>query len=130
MDREAESGSKDTEQEAGPTASSHTSVKGSSQLDQVARTSAFEELVRKKKAFLVPAVIFYLVLYMSMPILGGFTTVLNVQAVGEVTWAFIYALAQFPMVLIVCHLYRNQANKWDRLVDEARQEISEESRTT
>lgn len=111
-------------------AQSRTSTKGSSQLDRVARTSAFEELVRKKKAFLVPAVIFYLVFYMGMPILGGFTTMLNVQAVGELTWAFIYALAQFPMVWIFCHLYRNRAHKWDRLVDEARQEISEESNTT
>lgn len=96
---------------------------------RVERTSAFQELIQKKKAFLIPAVIFFLVFYMALPVLGGFTTILDGQAIGGMTWAYVYGFAQFVMTLILTHLYLNRANKWDRLVEEARGEASEE-RTT
>lgn len=92
---------------------------------RVAQTPAFEDLMRRKKAFLVPAVIFFLVFYMSLPVLAGFTTLLDGPAIGEMTWAYVFAFVQFPMVWILCHLYRNRANKWDGLVDKARREASE-----
>jgi uncharacterized membrane protein (DUF485 family) len=98
----------------------------SAEWSRVERTSAFQELMRKKKAFLIPAVIFFLVFYMAMPVLAGFTTVLDGQAIGAITWAYVYGFAQFLMAWILCHLYLNRANKWDRLVEEARQEASEE----
>ncbi len=97
--------------------------------DRVAQTPAFQDLMRRKKAFLVPAVIFFLVFYMSLPVLAGFTTLLDGPAIGEMTWAYVFAFIQFPMVWILCHLYRSRANKWDSLVDKARREASE-GRTT
>lgn len=97
--------------------------------NRVARTPAFEDLMRRKKAFLVPAVIFFLVFYMSLPVLAGFTTLLDGPALGEMTWAYVFAFAQFPMVWILCHLYRNRANKWDGLIDRARREASEGRKT-
>jgi len=97
--------------------------------NQIEQTSAFQELIQKKKAFLIPAVIFFLVFYMALPVLGGFTTVLDGEAIGAITWAYVYGFLQFVMTWILTHLYLNRANKWDRLVDEARQEASGE-RTT
>ncbi len=44
---------------------------------RVARTSGFRELMRKKKAFLIPATIFFMVFYFTLPVLTAFTTVLN-----------------------------------------------------
>lgn len=102
----------------------------SKEWDRVAQTPAFQDLMRRKKAFLVPAVIFFLVFYMSLPVLAGFTTLLDGPAIGEMTWAYVFAFIQFPMVWILCHLYRNRANKWDGLVDKARQEASEGRTTT
>jgi uncharacterized membrane protein (DUF485 family) len=96
---------------------------------RVSRTSAFGELMRAKKAFIIPAVIFFLVFYMAMPVLAGFTTVLDGQAIGAVTWAYVYSFAMFPMTWILCHLYLNRARKWDKLVEEAREEASEEGTT-
>ena len=107
-----------------------TSARKGKEWDRVAQTPAFKDLMRRKKAFLVPAVIFFLVFYMSLPVLAGFTTVLDGPAIGEVTWAYVFAFAQFPMTWILCHLYRNRANKWDRLINEARQEASEERTTS
>ncbi len=107
-----------------------TSARRGKEWDRVAQTPAFKDLMQRKKTFLVPAVIFFLVFYMSLPVLAGFTTVLDGPAIGEVTWAYVFAFAQFPMTWILCHLYRNRANKWDRLIDKARQEASEEGTTS
>ena len=92
---------------------------------RVERTSAFQELTRKKKAFIIPATIFFLVFYFGLPVLAGFTTVLNGNAIGAVTWAYVYAFAQFAMTWILMHLYVSRANRWDDLVDRARQEATE-----
>ena len=93
---------------------------------RVERTSAFQELARKRKAFIVPATIFFMVFFFGLPILAAFTTVLNARAFGPLTWAYVYGFAQFAMVWILMHVYVNRANKWDNLVDEARQEAAEE----
>ena len=92
----------------------------------VERTSAFQEYSRKRKAFLIPATIFFLVFFFGLPILAAFTTVLNSKAVGPLTWAYIYGIAQFIMTWILMHIYVHQANKWDGLVEQAKQEVAEE----
>jgi uncharacterized membrane protein (DUF485 family) len=92
---------------------------------RVERTSAFQELVRSKKAFIVPATIFFLIFYFTLPVLTAFTTVLNAKAFGPISWAYVYAFAQFAMTWILSHLYLSRANKWDKLVDRARHEAAE-----
>ena len=92
---------------------------------RVERTSAFQEYSRKRKAFLIPATIFFLLFFFGLPLLAAFTTVLNGKAVGPLTWAYIYGIAQFFMTWILMHVYVNQANKWDDLVERARHEVAE-----
>jgi uncharacterized membrane protein (DUF485 family) len=92
---------------------------------RVERTSAFGELMRRKKAFIIPATIFFIVFYFGLPILAAFTTVLNFTVVGAITGAYVYAFAQFAMTWILMHLYINQANKWDGIIDRARHEAAE-----
>ena len=92
---------------------------------RVERTSAFEELMRKKKRFIIPATIFFIVFYFGLPFLAAFTTVLNFTVVGAITGAYVYAFAQFAMTWILMHLYINQANKWDGIIDRARHEAAE-----
>lgn len=92
---------------------------------RVAQTSAFQELMQSKKRFIIPATIFFLVFYMGLPVLVGFTTVLNAPVVGALTWAWIYALAQFVMTWTLLHMYVSQANKWDGIVDRVRRETDE-----
>ncbi len=115
-DRSNENGQAPTDQPA--------AARTSGEWERVERTSAFRELARRKKAFIVPAEIFSFVFFMAWPILGGLTTVLDGRAVGEMTWAYVYGFAQFAMILILLHLYLRQAKKWDRLVEEARREAS------
>jgi uncharacterized membrane protein (DUF485 family) len=94
---------------------------------RVERTAAFKELISAKRAFIIPATIFFMVFYFGLPFLAAFTTVLNVKVIGSLTLAYIYALAQFAMTWILMHLYVSRANKWDDLVDRARQEAAGET---
>jgi uncharacterized membrane protein (DUF485 family) len=102
-------------------------VEGNNEWVRVERTSAFKELVRAKRAFIIPATIFFMVFYFGLPFLAAFTTVLNVKVLGPLTLAYIYAFAQFAMTWIIMHLYVSRANRWDDLVDRARQEAAGEA---
>ena len=93
---------------------------------RVERTPAFQEYSQKRKVFLISATIFFLAFFFIFVLLAAFTTLLNSKALGPLTWAYIYGLAQFPMTWILMHIYVNQANKWDSLVDRAKQEATEE----
>lgn len=92
---------------------------------RLGRTSAFQELVKSKKAFVVPATIFFMIFYFGLPVLTGFTTVLNAPAIGPISWAYVYAFAQFVMTWTLLHMYINRANRWDELVDRAKVEVAE-----
>ena len=93
--------------------------------NRVARSSAFHELMQKKKAFIIPATIFFLVFYFGLPVLAAFTTLLNFQVIGAISGAYVYAFAQFAMTWILMHIYVSQANKWDAIIDRARHEAAE-----
>jgi uncharacterized membrane protein (DUF485 family) len=92
---------------------------------RVEDTSAFQQLMRSKKAFIIPATIFFFVFYFTLPFLTAFTTVLNFRVVGAITGAYVYAFAQFAMTWTLAHLYLSRANKWDEIVDRARREARE-----
>jgi uncharacterized membrane protein (DUF485 family) len=93
--------------------------------NRIERTSAFRELMQRKKAFIIPATIFFLIFYFGLPILAAFTTLLNFQVIGAISGAYVYAFAQFAMTWILMHLYVSQANKWDGIIDRARHEAAE-----
>ncbi len=93
--------------------------------NRIERTSAFRELMQRKKAFIIPATIFFLIFYFGLPVLAAFTTLLNFQVIGAISGAYAYAFAQFAMTWILMHLYVSQANKWDGIIDRARHEAAE-----
>ncbi len=99
-------------------------AQSSAEWERIEHTSAFKELMQSKKAFIVPATIFFLAFYMGLPILTGFTTWLNGPVIGAITWAYVYAFAQFIMTWTLLHLYVSWANRWDELVDQARREAA------
>ncbi|MGC5328520.1 DUF485 domain-containing protein [Brevibacillus sp. SYSU BS000544] len=91
----------------------------------VEQSSSFQELIRQKKAFIIPATIFFIIFYFTLPILTAYTTILNGKAIGVINWAYIYAFAQFAMTWILCHMYMSKANHFDKLVDEVKKSASE-----
>lgn len=65
-----------------------------------------------------------MIFYFGLPVLTGFTTILNASAIGPMSWAYVYAFAQFVMTWTLLHLYISRANKWDILVEQAKEQVA------
>lgn len=85
---------------------------------EIVQSSAFQQLVKSKNAFIVPISIFFFVFYFSLPLMTSYTKVLNVPAFGAVTWAWVFAFAQFVMTWTLCILYSKKAQSFDGKVKE------------
>ncbi|MEC3608059.1 DUF485 domain-containing protein [Bacillus glycinifermentans] len=90
---------------------------------RAAASPAFQELLKKKRAFIVPMTVFFLIFYFLLPILTSYFTFLNESAVGPITWAWIFAIAQFAMTWTLCILYTRKADQFDRMADECKREF-------
>ena len=95
-----------------------------SEYSGMVETTAFKELVRRKRAFLIPTVVFVVLFFIMLPILSIFTDVLDGKVVGAISWAYLYAFAQFFLAWIVTFLYWREASRFDELAREAREEAS------
>src|SRR5436190_6735865 len=74
-------------------------------------TPDFRELVAARKRFTVPAVVFFLLYYFSLPVLVGyFPRVMETRVIGAVNLAYLFALSQFFMAWILAYLYVRRAN--------------------
>ena len=93
----------------------HPSKKeGPGQWDQIAQSSAFKDLIRQKKRFIIPACIFFIVYYFALPILVGFAPgLMDTPVWGKVNLAYLFALSQFFMAWIIAGLYVVSANRTD-----------------
>ncbi|OYD59792.1 hypothetical protein CGZ90_01965 [Fictibacillus aquaticus] len=71
--------------------------------------------MRKKKNFILPMTIFFFVFYFALPVMTAYSTVLNEKAAGDITWAWVFAFAQFVMTWSLCVLYSRKAAKFDEM---------------
>jgi uncharacterized membrane protein (DUF485 family) len=87
----------------------------------IKRSPEFKELVKQKKAFVLPATIFFLVYYMVFIVLCAYASDLMGERVYEgLTVGYTLALTQFLMVLVLGLLYlKRSANVFDPLADKA-----------
>ncbi len=86
--------------------------------ESVANSSKFKKLMHEKKVFIVPLTIFFLVFYFTLPLLTSYSTVLNKTAIGDISWAWIFAVAQFVMTWVLCVVYVKRFAKFDVEADE------------
>ncbi|CEH27869.1 DUF485 domain-containing protein [Aneurinibacillus migulanus] len=77
------------------------------------QTGDFQELIQKKKEFIIPMSIFFFVFYFTLPILAAYTDILTKQAMGHITWAWVYALMQFVLVWVCGYVYVKKSEKFD-----------------
>ena len=74
----------------------------------------FAALKRAKRRFIIPGTIFFLVYYMSLPVLVGFfPDAMKTPVWGKVNVAYAFALSQFIMTWVLCALYVRVARRWD-----------------
>lgn len=98
--------------------------------EKVEKSSSFRQLMKEKKAFLIPSIIFFMIFYFSLPILAVYTDLLTGQVFGEITWAWVLAVAQFIMTWTLCILYVKKAARFDKLADKVIEENDEKERVS
>ncbi|MFM9277477.1 DUF485 domain-containing protein [Paenibacillus jiagnxiensis] len=92
---------------------------------EAAKTETFRNLMAKKKRFIIPLSVFFLAFYFTLPILTSYSDVLNQPAFGSVTWAWVFAFAQFIMTWVLCYLYTRQSVKFDAMCNELRAQTAQ-----
>lgn len=85
---------------------------------KVEQSEKFQRLMDDRKKFIVPLTIFFLVFYFLLPILTSYTTFLNTPAIGDISWVWIFAFAQFVMTWVLCTVYVKKAASFDKQADD------------
>lgn len=85
---------------------------------QIAQSPEFKKLIAEKKRFIIPVTIFFFAFYFALPILTSYSKILNTKAIGDISWAWIFAFAQFIMTWVLCIAYSNKAKKFDELAED------------
>jgi uncharacterized membrane protein (DUF485 family) len=92
--------------------------------EAVERSPEFRELIKRKKAFVIPATIFFLTWYFGFIILAGYAP----DFMGDefltdgLTVGYVLALSQFVMTWVLGWLYLRKADRtFDPLAERARQ---------
>jgi uncharacterized membrane protein (DUF485 family) len=107
----------------GSTAKNTVETQAENRYSEIVKSSKFQELFRSKKAFILPYSIFFFVFYFTLPIMTSYFTFLNTPAIGPISWAWIFAFAQFIMTWTLCIIYTKRSVKFDEMVEQIKQEI-------
>ncbi|MEW6684372.1 MAG: DUF485 domain-containing protein [Nitrospirota bacterium] len=84
--------------------------------DRVAAREDFRALIAAKRAFVVPATLFFVVYYFALPLLVGYApAVMKIKVVGAVNLAYLFALSQFVMAWGLAAWYLRAAGRFDAM---------------
>ena len=84
--------------------------------EQLAATVEFKALLKAKARFVVPATVFFIVYYFSLPLLVGYAPQLMARKVfGVVNVAYLFALSQFLMAWLLAWAYVRAAGRFDSM---------------
>lgn len=85
-----------------------------SEWEKLEQDPAFKDLTQKRLSFIVPATIFFIVYYFSLPVLVGyFPDFMSTKVIGNINLAYLFALSQFAMTWILTAVYVKRAKAWD-----------------
>lgn len=91
----------------------------------IERLPEFRALVRAKRAFLLPACVFFVVYYFALPALVGYwPDLMTTRVAGRVNLAYLFALSQFVMAWTLMAMYVRRARRFDRMAEELLQRIA------
>jgi uncharacterized membrane protein (DUF485 family) len=92
--------------------------------EAVERSPEFRELVRRKKAFVIPATVFFLAWYFGFIILAGYAPDFMGREflTDGLTVGYVLALSQFVMTWVLGWMYLRRADReFDPLAERARE---------
>ena len=93
---------------------------GATNWSAIAASSRFRELLRAKRRFILPAMLFFVIYYFALPVLVGYAPrLMERRIIGAVNLAYLFALSQFFMAWIIAWLYTRAAGRFDRMAREA-----------
>ena len=80
--------------------------------ESIERSPEFQELVRKRRSFVVPATVFFLTFYMAFILLAGYAKDFMASSVYEgLTVGYCLALTQFVMVFVLGIMYLRKSDR-------------------
>ncbi|UOY93402.1 DUF485 domain-containing protein [Ectobacillus sp. JY-23] len=83
----------------------------------VANSADFQRLLQAKKRFIIPMSLFFFCFYIALPLMTSYSKILNTSALGDITWAWVFAFAQFIMTWALCMIYSKKATSFDKMSD-------------
>ena len=87
----------------------------------------FRALVRAKRAFIVPASLFFVAYYFALPVLVGYFPVpMSALVAGRINVAYLFALSQFVMAWTLMALYVRRARRYDAMAETLLQRLKEQ----
>jgi uncharacterized membrane protein (DUF485 family) len=92
---------------------------------EIAKSGKFQTLLKRKRQFILPLSLFYFAFYFLLPILTSYSKVLNHSAIGPISWAWVFAFAQFIMTWVLCIVYSKKAARFDSMVQDIRKELGQ-----
>jgi uncharacterized membrane protein (DUF485 family) len=91
----------------------------------IERMPEFQALVRAKRAFLLPACLFFVVYYFALPVLVGYwPDLMSARVIGQINLAYLFALSQFVMAWALMAAYVRRARRFDRMAGELLQQVA------
>lgn len=91
---------------------------GNIDYERLVETPEFKALVKRKNAFMTPYVFIFFAAYFLLPILTGYTSILETKAVGWITWTWIYSFAMFIMTWTFATIYLKKSSSFDSEAEE------------
>jgi uncharacterized membrane protein (DUF485 family) len=84
--------------------------------ERVAANPEFRALMKAKVRFIVPATIFFVVYYFTLPVLVGYAPgFMKTPVLGVINIAYLFALSQFFMAWTLAWLYMRAADRFDAM---------------
>lgn len=91
---------------------------GNVDYERLVEKPEFKALVKRKNAFMTPYVVMFLAAYFLLPILTGYTHLLEAKAIGWITWTWIYSFAMFIMTWVFATIYLKKSYSFDKEAEE------------
>ena len=93
--------------------------------EAIERMPEFRALVRAKRAFLLPASVFFVLYYFALPALVGYwPELMSTRVVGRINLAYLFALSQFVMAWTLMAAYVRRARRFDRMAGDLLQRVT------
>ncbi|TWT02558.1 DUF485 domain-containing protein [Planomicrobium sp. CPCC 101079] len=92
--------------------------------DAIEASAGFRDLMKKKKAFLIPAITLFLGLYLLFNFVISYTDWLDNPFIGDISWVWVFAFGLFAMTWILVTVYMKRAEKFDEMATKTLKEFN------